>query len=312
MRMELRACVVQAATVGSNTASTVDKAVSLILECGGRGAQLAVFPEAFIGGYPHGAGFGAFFGGRTAQGRDEFSHYHTGAIAVPSKETRILGNAARTAGIFVTIGVIEREGGTLYCTALYFGPDGRLLGKHRKLMPTALERLCWGFGDGSTLSTVETPWGKMGAVICWENYMPLMRTAMYGQGIALYCAPTADDREVWVSTMRHIAMEGRCFVLSACQYMTRADFPDKIKNELTDDPGEVLMRGGSLIVDPMGEILAGPDYTGETILIADLDMKQIVRGKFDLDVVGHYARPDVFRLDVDTRPKLGVEMRKET
>jgi nitrilase len=214
--------------------------------------------------------------------------------------------------MFVTIGVIERDGGTLYCTALFFGPDGSLLGKHRKLMPTCVERLCWGFGDGSTLTTVDTPWGKMGAVICWENYMPMMRMAMYGQGIALYCAPTADDREVWTSTMRHVALEGRCFVLSASQFLTRADFPAGMNNHVTDDADHVLMRGGSVIVDPLGQVLAGPDFTSETILCAELDMRQIARGKFDFDVAGHYARPDVFHLEVDSRPKPAVYAKSGT
>jgi nitrilase len=308
----LKACVVQAATVGGNTAATVDKAVSLILECGTRGAQLAVFPEAFIGGYPHGARFGAFFGGRTAEGREEFAAYWDSAIDVPGKETDALGAAARQAGMFVSMGIIERDGGTLYCTAVFIGPDGSLLGKHRKLMPTALERLCWGFGDGSTLTTVDTPWGKLGAVICWENYMPMMRMAMYNQRIALYCAPTADDLESWTSTMRHVGLEGRCFVLSACQYLTRADFPASMHNYISDDADHVLMRGGSVIVNPLGEVLAGPDFAGETILTAELDMRQIVRGKFDFDVTGHYARPDVFHLEVDTRPKAAVHAHGDT
>ncbi|RWG50784.1 MAG: carbon-nitrogen hydrolase family protein [Mesorhizobium sp.] len=309
--MRLKAGVVQAATVGGNTVATVDKAVSLIFECGTRGAQLAVFPEALIGGYPHGARFGAFFGGRTAKGRDEFAAYFESAIEVPGKETATLGAAAREAEMYVVIGVIERDGGTLYCTALFLGPDGSLLGKHRKLMPTAFERLCWGLGDGSTLATVDTPWGKLGAVICWENYMPLMRMAMYGQGIALYCAPTADDREAWTSTMRHIAMEGRCFVLSACQYLTRADFPAGMDNHVSDEADHVLMRGGSVIVDPMGDVLAGPDFGGETILIAELDMRQVARGKFDFDVAGHYSRSDIFRLDVDALPKPSVQLNTE-
>lgn len=304
----LKACVVQAATIGGNTGATVEKAVSLVQECSQLEAQLAVFPEAFIGGYPHGASFGAFFGGRTSKGREEFSGYWKGAIEVPGKETAALGAAAREAKMFVTLGVIERDGGTLYCTALFFGPDGSLLGKHRKLMPTALERVSWGFGDGSTLAAVDTPWGKMGAVICWENYMPMARMAMYQQHIALYCAPTADDRESWTSTMRHIAMEGRCYVLSACQFLTRADFPPEMDNCLSDVADHVLMRGGSVIVDPMGQVLAGPDFSGETILTAELDMRQIARGKFDFDVVGHYSRPDVFRLDVDIRPKPAVNL----
>ncbi|WP_250482405.1 nitrilase-related carbon-nitrogen hydrolase [Caballeronia sp. GACF5] len=305
----LKACVVQCATVGGNTAATVDKAVSLILECGAQGAQLAVFPEGFIGGYPRGARFGSFFGGRTAEGREEFAIYFEGAIEVPGKETAALGAAARAVGMFVTIGVIERDGGTLYCTALFFGSNGSLLGKHRKLMPSSAERLCWGFGDGSTLTTVDTPWGKMGAVICWENYMPMMRMAMYNQHIALYCAPTADMGERWLATIRHIAFEGRCYVLSACQFLTRADFPDGMNNYISDDPGHVLLRGGSVIVDPLGEVLAGPDYTGEMILSADLDMRQIARGKLDFDVVGHYSRPDVFSLEVDSRPKRAVVVR---
>jgi nitrilase len=184
--------------------------------------------------------------------------------------------------VWLVIGAIERDGGTLYCTVLFFAPDGSLAGKHRKLMPTAMERLIWGFGDGSTLPVIETGFGKIGAVICWENYMPLLRAAMYAKGIQLYCAPTVDDREVWPATMRHIALEGRCFVLSACQWSAS----EKI-------------GGGSLIVGPLGNVLAGPNYEGETILTADIDVGEIAEGKFDLDVAGHYARPDVFRLEVN-------------
>ena len=200
-----------------------------------------------------------------------------------------------------SLGVMEKDGGTLYCTVLFFGPDGALLGKHRKLMPTAMERLIWGFGDGSTLPVLDTPFGKLGAVICWENYMPLLRTAMYAKGVQIYCAPTADDRDTWVSTMQHVALEGRCFVLSACQYLTRGDCPDDYDAIQGDDPKTVLMRGGSCIVSPLGQVLAGPDFNGPTILTADLDLDDIARGKFDFDVTGHYARPDVFRLHVNER-----------
>lgn len=303
---KLEACVVQAATIGGDTAATVAKAVTLIDECAKRGAQLAVFPEAFIGGYPKGASFEISIGVRTLNGRDEYVAYWEAAIEVPGKETVIIGNAVRKAKMFVTMGVIERDGGTLYCTALFFGPDGTLLGKHRKLMPTAAERLCWGFGDGSTLTAVDTPWGKMGAVICWENYMPMLRTAMYSKGLSLYCAPTADDRDSWAPSMQHIALEGRCFVLSACQYLTRENFPDAMKNVITDDDSHVLMRGGSVIVSPLGQILAGPNFEGETILTATLDMKDTIRGKFDFDVTGHYARSDVFKLTVEERPQTPV------
>jgi len=305
---KFRAAVVQAAPVAGDTGATVDKAIALIRETAVRGASVVVFPEAFIGGYPKGANFNIYIGARTPEGRQEFADYHASAIAVPGPETAELAEAVREAGLFLTIGVIERDGGTLYCTALYFTPEG-LAGKHRKLMPTGAERLCWGFGDGSTLNTVETPWGPMGAVICWENYMPMMRAAMYGKGIALYCAPTADDRDSWAATMRHIALEGRCFVLSACQYLMRRDFPQSMGNRITDEPEAVLMRGGAIIIDPLGRVLAGPDYSGETILTADLDTDDIVRAQFDFDVVGHYARPDVFRLMVDEEPKVAVVRR---
>ncbi|SHH19139.1 carbon-nitrogen hydrolase family protein [Pollutimonas bauzanensis] len=301
------AAVVQASPIAGDTQASVEKAAKLIAECGRKGVDVAVFPEAFIGGYPKGANFEIAVGMRTAAGREEFRWYFEQAIAVPGPETEILAQAARDAGTFVTMGVIERDGGTLYCTALFFGKDGGLMGKHRKLMPTAAERLCWGFGDGSTLTAVPTPWGNMGAVICWENYMPLLRTAMYDKHVAIYCAPTADDRDTWVPTMQHVALEGRCFVLSACQYLKRGDVSDALKNHITDAPGDVLMRGGSVIVDPYGKIVAGPDFSGETILVAELDTADLARSKFDFDVVGHYARPDVFRLTVEDRPMLAVQ-----
>ena len=201
---------------------------------------------------------------------------------------------------------MEADGGTLYCTVLYFNGQAGLAGKHRKLMPTAGERLIWGFGDGSTLPVFDTPYGKIGAVICWENYMPMLRMYMYSQGVALYCAPTADDRDTWIPSMRHIALEGRCYVLTACQHLRRNAYPDDFDCALGDAPDTVLMRGGSAIIDPLGEVLAGPDFSDETILYADIQPNQILRGKYDFDVSGHYARPDVFQLQVDTREKRPV------
>ena len=210
-----------------------------------------------------------------------------------------LGEAAAAHGAYVVIGVIEREGGTLYCTVLFFGPDGALLGKHRKLMPTAMERMIWGFGDGSTLTAIDSPYGRIGSVICWENYMPLLRMAMYSKNVVLYCAPTADDRDSWIASMRHIALEGRCFVLTACQFLRRKDLPASVRVSLGEAPDAVLMRGGSAIIGPLGQILAGPHYEGETILGAELDLDEIGRSRFDFDVTGHYARPDVFQLTVN-------------
>jgi nitrilase len=207
--------------------------------------------------------------------------------------------------------VIERDSqysrGTLYCTLLYFGPDGRLMGKHRKIMPTAAERLIWGAGDGSTLATFKTEIGTIGGLICWENYMPLARTFMYSKGVEIYLAPTADARERWNSTLRHIALEGRCFVLGCNQYVTKSMYPaDLVGVEDLEEHPETLSQGGSVIISPLGEELAGPLYGREDILYAELDLAQVVRGRFDFDAVGHYSRPDIFQLHVDERSKPSV------
>ena len=298
----LRAAVVQAGSIPFDTPATVDKAVGLIADAAAGGAQLVVFPEAFIGGYPKGLGFGLVIGARDAAGREEFRLYLESAIAVPGPETERLGLAARKHHCWLVVGVIERELGTCYCTVLFFGPDGQLLGKHRKLMPTAMERMIWGFGDGSTLTTVDSPYGRIGAVICWENYMPMLRMAMYSKNVALYCAPTADDRDTWLSSMQHVALEGRCFVLTACQVLRKKDLPQTVRVHLGDSPETVLMRGGSAIISPFGKVIAGPRFDEETIVTASLDLNDIGRGKFDFDVAGHYSRPDVFQLIVNEAP----------
>jgi nitrilase len=282
---------------------TLEKVDVLTADAAGRGAQLVVFPEAFISAYPRGTTFGATVGDRTWEGREEYRRYWESAVDVPGPVVERLAAIASRSAVYLVIGVIERDGGTLYCTVLFFAPDGSYLGKHRKLMPTAAERLIWGFGDGSTLPVFETPLGRLGAVICWENYMPLLRMAMYAKGIQLYCAPTADGRDTWTATMQHIALEGRCFVLSCNQFCRRSDYPADYSTRYGDNPDMILSRGGSCIVSPLGQMLAGPDFSGECILTADLDMGDIVRGKFDFDVVGHYARPDVFRLQVNEQPQ---------
>ena len=195
----VRVAVVQAGAVPFDSEACVDKAVRLIGEAAASGAKVILFPEAFIVGYPKGLDYGLVVGARDAAGREEFRLYLDAAIEVPGPQTQRLGEAAAAHGSYVVIGVIERELGTCYCTVLFFGPDGSLLGKHRKLMPTAMERMIWGFGDGSTLTVVDSPYGRIGSVICWENYMPMLRMAMYAKNVALYCAPTADDRDTWMS-----------------------------------------------------------------------------------------------------------------
>ena len=306
---KVRVAVVQAGSVPFDTEACVDKAVRLTADAAATGAKVVLFPEAFIAGYPKGLSYGLVVGARDPVGREEFRLYLDAAIEVPGIHTLRLGEAAAAAGVYLVIGVIERELGTCYCTVLFFGPDGSLLGKHRKLMPTALERMIWGFGDGSTLTVVDSPYGRIGSVICWENYMPMLRMAMYAKNVALYCAPTADDRDTWLPSMRHVALEGRCFVLSACQFLRRKDFPDTVRVSLGESPDAVLMRGGSAIIGPLGNVLAGPDFEGETILTAELDLGDIGRGKFDFDVAGHYSRPDVFRLIVNEASMSPVETR---
>ena len=302
----VRAAVVQAASVAFDRDATLEKLRALTADAAKTGADLVLFPEAFVSGYPRGLDFGARVGSRSAEGRDDFRRYFDSSVDVPGPAVDFMGEVAAENAVHLVVGVIERDIGTLYCTVLFFGPDGTYLGKHRKLMPTASERLIWGFGDGSTLPVFDTDLGKVGAVICWENYMPMTRMAMYAKGVQIYCAPTADARDNWISTMRHVALEGRCFVLSCNQHCLRKDYPEDYALTQPMTPDEVVCRGGSCIIDPFGEILAGPDYSGETILTAELDMDQITRGKFDFDVAGHYARPDVFRLNVDERPKLPV------
>lgn len=302
------AAVVQAAPAVFDREATIERVRKLAAEASSKGAKLAVFPEAFVSAYPKGLDFGARVGGRTPEGRRMFRRYFESAVDVPGAAAEALSAIAQANSIHLVIGVIERDGGTLYCTVLFFAPDGGLLGKHRKLMPTAMERLVWGMGDGSTMPVFDTEIGRIGAVICWENYMPLLRTAMYAKGVQLYCAPTVDDRDTWARSMQHIAFEGRCFVLSAVQYLRRGDCPADYPAIQGDDPATVLIRGGSVIVNPQGVVLAGPCYEGEAILTAEIDLNEIVEGKYDLDVVGHYARPDVFKLTVNERARPAVAM----
>ena len=309
---KFKVAVVQAAPVLFDREATVEKTCQLIAEAAAQGTKLVLLPEAFIPCYPRGLSFGAVVGSRTPEGRLTWERYWANSVDVPGPDTATLGEAAREAGVYLAIGVIERDtefsGGTLYCTLLYFGPDGSLLGKHRKLKPTAGERLIWGEGDGSTLVTFDTELGKLGGLICWENYMPLARTAMYGKGVEVYLAPTADQRDTWQATLRHIACEGRCFVLGCNQFVTKSMYPSDLPGieDLESQP-DVVRRGGSAIISPLGEYLAGPLFDEEGILIAELDLADVAQSKYDFDAVGHYARPDVFQLLVNEQPMSPVK-----
>ncbi len=296
----IRVVVQQAAPVLFQAEATVKKVESLFeTDIGPRRPDLVLFPEAFVPAYPRGLSFGAVVGSRSRAGRELWLRYWNNAVDVPGPSTERFGALARTFRTHLAIGVIERQGhvrgGTLYCTVLLFNQDGTLVGRHRKIKPTGTERIIWGEGDASTLDVVETRIGKIGTLICWENYMPEARLHLYRQGVELYLAPTADSRDAWQATMRHIACEGRCFVLGCNQYVTKTMYPDDLpcRDELSLQP-DVLCRGGSVIVSPMGEILAGPIYDAEGCLFAELDPDDLIRSRLDFDVVGHYARPDLF------------------
>jgi len=293
MEAALTAAVVQAAPAAFDLDATMDRVEHWCFEARAKGARLVVFPEAFLGGYPKGADFGVRVGMRSDQGRIAFQRYADAALTIPGAHFERLCQLVRELDIVLLIGAIERDGTSLYCSALTIDRSG-LLARHRKIMPTAMERVIWANGDGSSIAVHPTPVGRIGAAICWENYMPQLRMRLYQQQVELYCAPTVDDRDSWIHSMRHIACEGRCFVLSACQYALRGDYPADYQCIQGDAPDTVLIRGGSCIVDPFGNLLAGPHYGASAVLVAELDPQLIIRGKFDLDLAGHYARPDIF------------------
>ncbi|CAD6188059.1 unnamed protein product [Caenorhabditis auriculariae] len=301
-----RIAIVQAGSALYDTSSSLEKLEKLTREAAANGAKLVLFPEAFLGGYPKLNDFGIVLGTRSAEGREEFRRYFNSAIEEGGSECVQLENLSRELQICLVVGVVERAKSTLYCSVFFFSHEQGFLGKHRKLMPTALERCIWGQGDGSTMSVFNTDVGRIGAAICWENYMPLYRTHLYSKEVQIYLAPTVDDRDVWLSTMRTIALEGRCYVLSACQFLRSAAYPEDhpLRKKFGDD--EILIRGGSCAVDPMGRILVEPEFGVETIRYAEIDLDEIPRGKFDLDVVGHYTRPDIFQLSVNESPQLSV------
>jgi nitrilase len=297
---------VQATPVFMDRAATIDKACALIEEAGRAGARLAVFPEAFVPAYPVWPWFIPPY--KTAELRELYSELVDNSVAIPGNETRQLCRAAAAAGVNVVIGVNERNaeasGATLYNTILFIGSDGRLLGKHRKLVPTAAERLVHAQGDGSTLDVYDLAIGKLGGLICWENYMPLARYALYAWGIQIYAAPTWDRGEPWISTLRHIAKEGRVFVVGCCMPLRRDDIPDRFafKNAYLPQT-EWLNQGESTIIDPDGKFLAEPVAGEEKMLLAEVDPTRMTGPRFQLDVAGHYARPDLFEFTMHRRPR---------
>ncbi|MEL7451811.1 MAG: carbon-nitrogen hydrolase family protein [Pseudomonadota bacterium] len=297
-----RVTAVQAAPLLFDTAKTLDRFEAWLTEAAKGGADLVVFPEAFLGGYPKGVDFGARVGLRLPEGRDLFRRYFESAFDPNGPAFKTVQDMVAKAGVNVVTGLIEPVGDTLHCAVATLDRTGKIIGWRRKLMPTAMERIIWGTGDGATLDIAKTDIGRVSATICWENYMPLLRAHAYDQRTQIYTAPTVDDRDVWLPSMQMIALEGRCFVVSACQYMARADIADEADYDALqgNTPETVLIRGGSCIVSPMGEVLAPPLFGKAGLVSAEINFDDIIRGKFDLDTAGHYARPDIFNLSVDT------------
>lgn len=307
--------IIAALQIGScdnGKAATVTKILSFEKQIKASNCSLLVMPEALLGGYPKGADFGTRVGYRTDEGRDEFLQYWNESVELEGPEVLAISELAARCNTSIVIGIIERAGTTLYCSALFISDQGEVAAKHRKLMPTASERLIWGMGDGSTLPIVETSVGRVGAVICWENYMPLLRTAMYAKGIEIWCAPTVDDRPIWQSSMSHIAYEGRNFLVSACQFQPAPG--DAEAKEKRWPIGKPWIRGGSVIMSPMGEVLAGPLYDEEGLVCAEINLDDIVKARYDMDPTGHYSRPDLFTLTVDEteRPAINILNKKDT
>lgn len=306
--MKIKVCLIQDSPVFFNKEKTLDKVEHLSKKYAKEGCQLIVFPESFIPGYPRGFSFGANIGRRTNEGKALYSEYHKNSIDLESEDLKRLENLAKSENIYLIIGITEKQNtnGSLYCSMIYISPTDGFLGVHRKIKPTGTERVIWSEANGESLVSFDTKIGKLGGLICWENYMPLARMSMYKKGVEIYIAPTADSRKEWTSTMQHIALEGRCFVLGCNQYYTKSMYPDKYQ-ALVKDEAENICPGGSVIVSPLGKILAGPLFDKAGALMAELDLEEINLSKLDFDVIGHYARNDIFEFNVLNQPEIKKE-----
>jgi nitrilase len=301
LRAAITAACVQAEPVVLDRAATLEKLSRLTAEAAGNGATLVAFPEAFVPVYPSSVWVKALAGWFAPGAKAAFAAIAREAVAVPGPEADRIGDVAREHGVVLATGVTEIEPdrpGTLYNTLLVHGADGRLLLKHRKLVPTNHERLVWGQGDGDGLHAVDTEVGRVGGLICWENYMPLARFALYDSGVEVYLAPTADDGEAWQSTLVHIARESRAFVVSPSHFQRASAYPGDFPLRSELEGVDVIGRGGSAILAPDGDYLAGPMYDEEGILYAELDPDRLLEERQRFDPVGHYHRPDVLHLKV--------------
>ena len=303
MKENVNICLIQDAPVFFDRRRTINKMIDHISSAHDQGVDLIVFPEAYVPGYPRGFTFGTDIGRRTKEGKALYEKYWQESLDLQSEDMHLLIQASRKYDMYLVAGITERESthGSLYCTTVYISPRDGLMGIHRKIKPTAAERIVWSEGDGSTLTTFNTELGILGGLICWENYMPEARLSMYKKGVQLYIAPTADARDSWVSSMQHIALEGRCFVLSCNQYVKKTDIPDEYHQHLYSY-SDIVCRGGSLICSPDGNLIKGPVYDQSSMIMATLNMNQLISSKLDFDPNGHYTRNDIFAFSVKNMP----------
>lgn len=306
--MKVKVAVIQESPVFFDKSGTLAKIEKLVATYAAQGCQLLVFPESFIPGYPRGFSFGATVGRRTEEGRKLYAEFADNSLDLESEDLKRLEKLAKRHGTYLVMGVTESQhtSGTLYCSMLYISPTQGLLGVHRKIKPTGTERLIWGEAAGESLVTFQTKIGKLGGLICWENYMPLARMSMYQKGVEIYIAPTADSREEWTATMKHIALEGRCFVLGCNQYYTKSMYPEKYQHLVENEP-ENCCPGGSVIVSPLGKVIEGPLWDEAGALVTELDLRAVQQSKLDFDVIGHYAREDIFELKINGQPQTKKE-----
>lgn len=306
--MKVKVGVIQDSPVFFDKTATLAKVEQLVEENARAGCQLLVFPESFIPGYPRGFDFGARVGSRTTEGKKLYARYREASVDLESQDLQKLETLSKKHDVYLVMGVTEKNriNGSLYCSMLYISPTAGLLGVHRKIKPTGTERLIWAEAGGDSLVTFDTAIGRMGGLICWENYMPLARMSMYRKGVEIYVAPTADSREDWTTSMKHIALEGRCFVLGCNQYYRKEWYPEEFQKCVVDTPGN-FCAGGSIIVSPLGKVLAGPLFGSSGVLTAELDLEEIAQSKLDFDVSGHYHRPDIFRFEVPDQPETTEE-----
>lgn len=295
-----RIAVVQAAPVMFDKEACLEKAVGLIRECATNGAELVVFPELFLPGYPYGMTFGYTVGSRNEDGRKDWKRYYDNSILATGPERARLAQTAKACGVYVSIGYSERDAvtATLYNSNLMISPEGAVL-NHRKLKPTGSERVVWGDADRDFFPVMDTPWGPMGNLICWESYMPLARVALYQKGVTIYISPNTNDNPEWQHTIRHIAIEGHCYFVNADLYFTRDMYPKGLHcpQEIAALP-EIVCRGGSCVIDPFGHAVTDTLWDAEGVLYADLDLQKVPASRMEHDVCGHYARPDVLQLEV--------------